>query len=58
MLSAYGRNLKNYYVGREKDIGVVISVRWCDCYVVRWASDGSKSSNMDRRDIIYAKIKK
>ena len=57
MLSAYGRKLKNYYVGRENDVGIVISVRWCDSYVVIWASDGSKTLNMDRRDIMYAKIK-
>jgi hypothetical protein len=54
-LSEYGRKLKNFYVGRENDVALVLSGRWGCAYVIQWCSDGKKSVNVDRKDIKYAK---
>ena len=57
-LSAYAKNLKNYYVGRDDDVGIVYDIPFFNFYSVRWASDGATNVNMDRRDLVYAKIEK
>ena len=56
VLSAYAKKLKNYYNGREDDVGLICAQHWHGAYAVRWASDGFKNIHVDRRDIIYAKI--
>lgn len=53
-LSAYGKNLKNYYQGRDNDVGLVLLSKWDSMYTIRWCSDGRKSVNVDRRDIKHA----
>jgi len=56
-LSAYAKKLKQFYVNRGDDVGIIYESCW-DLYSVRWASDNKKNINMDRRDLIHAKIKK
>ncbi len=56
-LSAYARNLKHFYVGRDRDIGLIVRTTWGSFYSVRWCSDNKLSANMDRRDLKYAKSK-
>ena len=56
-LSAYAKNLKGWYNGRDEDVGLVVSKRWDSLYVVVWTSDGRKQINVDRRDLKYAKNK-
>jgi len=55
-LSAYGKKLKTFYVGRDDDVGIIVSTHhhalW---YGVQWASDGKIERSMDRREIKYAK---
>ena len=58
MLSAYAKKLKGYYNGREDDVGLIYKTAFFGCYSVIWSSDGHKSINVDRRDLVYAKIKK
>ena len=53
-LSAYGKSLKNYYQGRDNDVGLILLSKWDSMYTIRWCSDGKKSVNVDRRDIKYA----
>jgi hypothetical protein len=50
-LSAYAKKLKQFYNGRENDVGVVIKQAWYSMYAVRWCSDGKMSTNMARRDL-------
>ena len=57
-LSAYAKKLKQFYNGRDDDIGVITRTAFFGAYTVRWASDGKKNIHVDRRDLIYAKIKK
>ena len=54
-LSAYARKLKNFYSGRETDVGLIVRRIWGSVYTVRWCSDGKKSVNMDRRDLKHAR---
>ena len=56
-LSAYGRNLKSWYTGRENDVGIVISVSGHGWFQIMWATDG-KIETVDRREIKYAKVGK
>ena len=58
VLSAYARKLKQFYSGRDEDVGMIYEQRIIGCYSVIWASDGKKSIHVDRRDLKYAKIKK
>ena len=57
-LSAYAKKLKQFYNGRTNDVGIIYALRFYGAYSVRWASDGKKNIHMDRRDLVYAKIKK
>ena len=54
-LSAYAKRLKNFYVGRDEDIGIIYDVPFFSSYSVLWP-DGKKSIHVDRRDLIYAKL--
>ena len=56
-LSAYGKRLKSWYVGRDNDLGVIISVSGHGWFRIMWSTDG-KVETIDRREIKYAKIKK
>ena len=55
-LSAYGKKLKTFYIGRDDDVGIVISKhRHSLWFGVKWASDGKIERSMDRREIKYAR---
>ena len=54
--STYAKRLKNWYIGRDNDIGLIVKAgHW---YCVRWVSDDVTTATMDRREIKYAKIAK
>ena len=57
-LSAYAKKLKQFYRGRDNDVGIVCGCHFFGAYSVRWASDGKKNIHVDRRDLIHAKVKK
>jgi hypothetical protein len=57
-LSAYAKKLKQFYIGRDNDLGLICSCHFFGVYSVRWISDGRKALHVDRKDLIYAKIKK
>ena len=55
-LSAYAKKLKTYYVGRDDDIGIIVSTHYSMSFFgVKWASDGRIERSMDRREIKHAK---
>ena len=58
-LSAYGRNLKSWYVGRKEELAVVVrcSPSGHGWFSIQWVTDG-KIETVDRREIKYAKITK
>ena len=56
-LSAYAKNLKNFYNGLDGEVGIIVSVFWGSMFHVIW-SNGKRSLNIDRRDLKYAKTEK
>ena len=55
-LSAYGRNLKNYYNGRSNDVAIILSEgQYQETFTILWCSDGYKNRGVSRKDIRYVK---
>ena len=57
-LSAYGRSLKTYYIGRDNDVALIVRTPRTSygTYRIRWVSDGKIELFISRQDIKYAKI--
>ena len=55
-LSAYGRNLKNFYNSRDDDVAIILSEgQYQETFTILWCSDGYKNRGVSRKDIKYAK---
>ena len=55
-LSVYGRNLKNYYYGRESDVALIMGVGLYGLdFAIQWCSDGHRELYCHKRDIRHVK---
>ncbi len=55
-LSQYGKNLKNYYRGRDGDVALIVSTGiYAETFTIMWCSDGYRHRGVARKDIKYAK---
>jgi len=58
-LSAYGRNLKNYYENRSDDVALIVGVGlYEETFVIAWCSDGYRHRSVARKDIRHVKNNK